>query len=791
MKRIVEPPVSYFVAATCNVSGKPSETPIVGDQMSILGTSVRRTEDPAFLTVGGKYIDDIAPANALHLTFVRSVMAHALVESIQTTEAKAMPGVAAVFVAEDLGIVAEPPGHPLLNQAMLRSRLAIDRVRYVGEAVAVVVSDTREQGVDAAELVEIDYSPLHAVIDFDESLAETTLIFPDAGTNVAASIADKGEDIFGDCEITVSLSFRNGRVAPCPMEGRATTSMWELGENGEMALTQWASTQGAHGTRDGLANALGIDKGLVRVIAPDIGGGFGAKNGMYSEDVICALIARKMEVPTRWAETRSEGMLGLVHGRAVQYQATIGGTRDGNITAFKLHVTQDSGGYPAIGAVLPNIMSTVCTGPYDIPAVQFSSTSIITNTAPVGAYRGAGRPEAALAVDRMVDLFATEIGLSPIDVRHLNFHAPEAFPLRTPTGAQMDTGEYSKALDAAVEQAGVKELLVEQKRRLSESCSKVLGIGVSAYIEIANPMGQGEFGSIEVQPDGSAIVLTGSSAHGQGHHTAFAQIAADLTGIDFDKIEVRHGDTSEVARGGGTGGSKSLQVGGSAVWRASEAAVETARQAAAAMLEANPADVILDVDAGSFSVAGTPALSLSWIQVAKSIKEETGSNLLAESDFTPPGATFPFGAHVAVVEVDIDTGEVTLLRHIACDDAGTMVNPMLVEGQVHGGIASGVAQALMEEFHYDSIGNPLTSNFMDYPLVSAAELPSFERVPMETPTPHNPIGAKGIGESATIGSTPAVQNAVINALSHLGVRHIDIPTTAERVWKCISESTSS
>lgn len=756
--------------------------------MSIIGTSVTRTEDPAFLTVGGKYIDDIAPPDALFVTFVRSVMAHAELNGILTEEASTSPDVVAVYTAADLDLQLLPPGHPLLNQKMLRSYLASDRVRYVGEPVAVVVSHTREAGVDAAELVEISYRGLDVVLDPQASLAGETLLFPDAESNVAFAIPADDTDLFADCEATVTLSFRNHRLAPCPMEARATIAKWDTDEDGNDVLTQWSSTQGAHGTRDGLAAALNVEADHVRVIAPDIGGGFGAKNGIYPEDIVCTLVARKLQTPIRWAETRSESMLGLVHGRGQDFVATLGGTNEGRVTAYRLHITQDGGGYPAIGSILPFIGSIVACGPYDIASVKVSANSVVTNTVPVGAYRGAGRPEAAHAIERMMDLFASEVGISPIQVRKLNYQKPESFPLTTATGANMDTGEYAAALDLALEQADYDALRSQQAARRANDDSKLLGIGLASYIEIANPMGSGEFGSIEVHPDGSAVVLTGSSAHGQGHHTAFAQIAAEITGIDFDKIEVRHGDTREVARGGGTGGSRSLQVGGSAVMQASEAAVDLAKQAAAELLEASPADVVLDATTGQFSVTGTPAIARSWAEVATSIQSQNGTNLLAEIDFKPEGATFPFGSHVAVVEVDAHTGQVELLRLIACDDAGTMVNPMLVEGQVHGGLASGVAQALMEEFHYDELGNPLTMNFMDYPLVSAAELPSFERVPMETPTPRNPLGAKGIGESATIGSTPAVQNAVIDALSHLGVTHVDIPTTPERVWNALAKS---
>ncbi len=759
--------------------------------VSIIGTSVARSEDPAFLTVGGKYIDDLAPENALFLTFVRSVMAHATLSAVATGEAKAMPGVVAVLTASDLDF-DDQPGHPMLNQSMRRPILARDRVRYVGESVAVVVSHTREQGVDAAELVEISYEGLPVVLDPQESLAGTTLLFPEAETNVSFAIPrpEFDGDIFADCEVRVDLSFRNHRLAPCPLEGRSTIARWDSDAEGREVLTQWSSTQGAHATRDTLATAMGVETDQVRVIAPDIGGGFGAKNGTYPEDIVAALVARKLQTPVRWAETRSEGMVGLVHGRGQDYVASLGGTKDGRVSAYRLHVTQDGGAYPEIGSVLPFMTSIMTSGSYDIANVEFSANSVMTNTVPIGAYRGAGRPEAAAAIERMMDLFAAKIGLDPVEIRKRNFHQPEAFPLTTPTGANMDTGEYAKALDAALEQANYEQLRKQQAERLTDPQAKLLGIGVSCYVEIANPMASGEYGSMEVRPDGSALVLTGSSAHGQGHHTAFAQVASEVTGIAFDQIEVRHGDTAEVPRGGGTGGSKSMQVGGSAVMEASQAAVDLAKEVAAQLLEANPADIVLDAETGRFSVAGTPALARSWAEVATAYKDEDGSNLRAEIDFNPPGATFPFGAHVAVVEVDRLTGEVDLLRHIACDDAGTMINPMLVEGQVHGGIASGAAQALMEEFSYDELGNPLTANFMSYPLLSAAELPSFERVPMETPTPRNPLGAKGIGESATIGSTPAVQNAVVDALTSFGIRHLDIPATPQRVWAALNSAST-
>jgi carbon-monoxide dehydrogenase large subunit len=376
--------------------------------------------------------------------------------------------------------------------------------------------------------------------------------------------------------------------------------------------------------------------------------------------------------------------------------------------------------------------------------------------------------------------------MDPAELRRKNFVQPDQFPFTTPTGTPMDSGQYETALDAVIEAADYNGLRAEQDRRRQDPNAKLLGLGWSAYVEIANPMGSGEFGSIEILTDGSAVVLTGSSAHGQGHHTAFAQLASELTGIAIDKIDVRHGDTAEVPRGGGTGGSRSLQTGGSAVWQATESVVERAKEIAASMLEANPADIVLDTATASFAVAGTPAVSKTWAEIATHVDESGGDALMAEADFTPTGATFPFGAHLSVVEVDRDTGAVTILRHFCCDDAGTIVNPLIVEGQVHGGVASGILHALMEEFVYDEDGNPVTANFMDYALGSAAELPMFDRIVQETATDRNPLGAKGIGESGTIGSTPAVQNAVVDALAHLGVRHVDIPVTAERVWRAMN-----
>jgi carbon-monoxide dehydrogenase large subunit len=428
---------------------------------------------------------------------------------------------------------------------------------------------------------------------------------------------------------------------------------------------------------------------------------------------------------------------------------------------------------------------TMATGVYDIARAECNSNSVVTNTVPTVAYRGAGRPEATAALERILDCYAAEIGMDPAEVRRKNLIAADAFPYTTPTGTDYDCGNYERAFDLALEMAGYDQLRADQRERRAAGGHRQLGIGLSSYVEITNGIPEGEYGAVEIRPNGKAIVRTGTSPHGQGHHTAWSMLVADQLGIAIDDIEVIHGDTDLVPRGVGTFGSRSLQVGGAAVNQAAIEVVDMAKALASELLEADAADVVLDKLSGAFHVAGTPAIAHSWGELAQASLDRHGAPLLAEVDFDSPGATYPFGTHVAVVEVDIDTGTVELIRHIAVDDAGRILNPLLAEGQVHGGIAQGAAQALLEEFSYDAAGNPLTGNFADYSIISAAELPSFETAFTETPTPRNPLGAKGIGESGTIGSTPAVHNAVVDAVAHLGVRHIDMATTPERVWLAI------
>ena len=718
--------------------------------MSILGTRVIRTEDPRLLTSGGVYVDDLREPlleGAVRATFVRSTVAHALITGIDTSAALAAPGVVAVLTAADMtDLPAPPPPEPLpegapppegpnpMGGVWQEPLLAFDRVRFVGEPVAIVLTDGTYAGEDAAELVSVDYEPLPAVPSIAAALADESLLFPDAGTNVCVRggrpIGD--DSIFDGCEVVVTGDVVNQRVAALPMEGRATAAVFKDGR-----LTVWTSTQNAQLSRL-IFTAIGLPPDAIRVVAPDVGGGFGAK---------------------------------------------IGGDRDGHIKAYRLDVVQDSGAYSRMGGFLPMLTNLMAPGVYDIPAVEANYTAVVTNGTPIAAYRGAGRPEAAATIERAVDWFAAEAGVDPALVRRLNFIQQDQFPFVTKTGAPYDTGDYEAALDKVLAAADYNELRAQQERRIRAGDTKLLGVGLASYVEItAADSAAGETAKVEVHDDGTATVYTGSSAHGQGHHTAFAMIVQDELGIPMDKIDVIHGDTDLVPDGVGTYASRSLQLGGSAVHTAAIEVKEEASKKAAELFEAAESDVVLDTATGTWHIAGDPDKSLSWSQVASAAGEGL---IVANVLFTADRPTFPFGTQLSLVEVDVETGKVTLLRHVTADDAGPVLNPLLFEGQRHGGIAQGAAQALVEEILYDADGNPLTATLMDYGAITAAELPSFELLTSETPTTVNPLGVKGIGEAGTIGATPAVHNAVIDAVKHLGVRHIDMPMTPERVWTAI------
>ncbi len=757
---------------------------------SILGHPVLRTEDPGLLRGEALFVDDLPCEGALWAVFVRSPYAHARVGGVDASEAAGMPGVAGVFTARDLDVdtgpsVGEAEGGSEEDEAeesyFARPLLAHALVRFAGEPVAVVLAASREEAVDAAEAVLVDYDPLPAVTDPEAALAPgAPLLFPEHGSNVATERTGGDPAALDEAEVVVRCRFVNQRVAPVPMEPNGAL----VAPDAE-GLLAWLPVQIPFSAREEVASATGLAEASIRVVVPAVGGGFGAKAEASPEQLAVAVLANRLRRPVRWMETRSENLVAMTHGRAQVQEVAIGATRDGTVVGLELRVVGDMGAYPQ-NTWLPSLTRQMAVGTYRIPKVRTTTASVVTNTTPVAAYRGAGRPEATALLERAMDVLAAELGIDPVELRRRNLIANDAFPYRTPTGLTYDVGDYGLALDVALRLAGYDGLREEQAARRDRGDRQQLGIGVACYVEITG--WQGEFGSVEIHPNGTATVLTGTTPHGQGHETAWAQIVAGTLGVPFDSVRVVHSDTAAVPRGKGTGGSRSLQIGGSAVLRAGEEVVEQARRVAGHLLEAAPEDVV-QFDDGRFGVAGAPDTGLSWADLARAVEaglpEGMPAALAAGADFRQQGNTFPFGAHVSVVDVDVETGQVSPIRHVAVDDCGRILNPMLVDGQVHGGIGQGLAQALYEEVGYDEDGNPTTASLLTYAMPSAADLPSFEAAHTETPTPLNPLGAKGIGESATIGSTPAVQNAVVDAVAHLGVRHIDLPLTPERVWRAI------
>jgi carbon-monoxide dehydrogenase large subunit len=790
-----------------------------GERAGVVGQRVLRVEDKRLLTEGGTYVDDLRTpelAGAAQITFVRSPLAHALVTGIDASAALSQPGVVAVLTSKDMPGQRDPTDEPASGEGageaaagatadsadeipaeggdtedspaggdkpMAEPLLAAGRVRFVGEPVAMVITDHRYQGEDAAELVSVDYEPLPAVASIEDALSGQSLLFPATGSNVAASGGDdpgSGGALFDGCDVVVSGTIVNRRVAPVPLEGRGAAAMWDGSR-----ITFWVSTQNSQIARAQLAGRLGLEPAAVRVITPDVGGGFGAKIGTDRDALTVAVAAKLLGRPVRWSETRSENMVAMTHGRAQRQDIRIGGTRDGRILAYRLDVVQDAGAYPR-ATFLPVLTRLMASGSYMIPKVEGAYRAVVTNTTPIAAYRGAGRPEATAAVERAVDLFAAEIGMDPAEVRRLNVVPPDRFPFTTPTGATYDTGDYVKALDKVLEVAGYPQLRAEQAARRERGDPLQLGIGLSVYVEItAGDASDGESGRIDIHEDGTATVYTGSSAHGQGHDTSWSMLVQDELGIPIGDITVIHGDTDAIPKGTGTFGSRSLQLGGAAVHKAAGLVREQARGLAAGLSGAAEEDMEFDPRLGIWRVHGESGTDLEWGKIAGAAGP---AGLTADVMFIADSPTFPFGAHLAVTEVDTETGKARLIRHVTADDAGVLVNPMIAEGQRHGGIAQGAAQAIVEEVIYDADGNPMTSTLADYATITATELPSFELVGMQTPTTVNPLGAKGIGEAGTIGATPAVQNSVIDAVAHLGVRHIDMPTTPQRVWEAIEHA---
>ncbi len=763
--------------------------------MKQMGARVKRKEDPRLITGSSTYVDDLRPRDAGYVAILRSIYAHATITRIDTTAAEALPGVIAVFTGEQLRAAFKEPmphggegtGHEDLA-AVATPVVAHERVRHVGEALAVVVANDPYVAQDALELIAVDYEPLPVVIDLDVAIAPgAPQLYEHVPNNVAFTWTRKRGEVdaaFANAEVTVRQRMVNQKVAGIPMEPRGVLAQPDALSGG---LTVVTSTQNPHTVRKEIAATLGLPEIAVRVVAPEVGGGFGVKISTYAEEIICAALALRLNRPVKWIETRRENLLATHHGRAQVSDIELAATRDGKITGLRMRCLADLGAYPR-DPTIPPLTGELISGVYKIPAVDIEISAVYTNTMAVGAYRGAGRPEAAYYIERIMDILAAKLDMDPAEIRRRNFIPPDAFPYKTPTGRTYDSGEYEKALDRALEVADYQGLREQQQRARAQG--RYMGIGVVTFTEICG-FGPFDSATVRVEPTGKVTVTTGISPHGQGQETTFAQMVADGLGVSMDDVVVVHGDTARTPAGIGTMGSRGLVVGGTALFRALEVVRDRATKIAAHLLEAAPEDV--ELSEGAYGVKGAPARAKTLAEIAAAaysdeLPEELGAGLEAVNFFKPEHETFPFGADVVAVEVDPDTGEVTFLKYVAVDDCGNVVSPMLVEGQVHGGLAQGIGQALFEEVIYDQDGQLLTGSLMDYAVPHAHSLPNFETDRTVTPTYLNPLGAKGIGELATIGSTPAVVNAVVDALSPLGITHLDMPLRPARLWAAIQDA---
>jgi carbon-monoxide dehydrogenase large subunit len=771
-----------------------------------IGARVPRKEDPRLLNGSAVFTDDVTLPGTLHVALVRSPHAHARIRGIDAAAAKQEPGVVTVLTGKDAEATGMLPVF-ITVPSMSGSKhmpLASDKVRYAGDAVAAVVADTRQAAKRAADLVTVDYEPLPVVVDAAKALEPgAPVVHEELGTNLVFTYPVKGGDIdaaFRDAEATAKIRIVNQRLIPNAMEPRSVVAKFEAGE-----LTMWSTTQIPHFVQLIASLNLGLSQNKVRVIAPEVGGGFGSKLQVYAEELLVGHLAKTLGRPVKWTEERREGYLATIHGRDLIEDVEIAGKRDGTILGVRIRTVANVGAYlQAFAPGIPTILHAfIIPGPYKIPAFDIEVRGAYTNTTPVDAYRGAGRPEATYAIERAIDRLADEIGMDPAELRRKNFIPPDAFPFTTITTLVYDSGDYAPALDRALAMADYEGF--EKRRAEARGRGNYRGIGISSYVEICglapskanSALGVGwggyESARIRVHPTGAVQVFTGTSPHGQGHETSWAQIAADALGVSPDDVEVRHGDTFESpGMGVGTFGSRSLAVGGIAVHKAAERIREKVTEIGAHLLEASPEDVV--VEGGKVFVKGVPDKAKNFGDIsmaaylANNLPGGMEPGLEATVYYDPPNFTFPFGTHVCEVEIDGQTGAVQIVGYSACDDCGRQINPMIVEGQLHGGIAQGIGQALYEGAVYDENGQLLSGSMMDYHVPTAEDLPAFKLDQTVTLTNTNPLGVKGIGEAGTIGSTPAVANAVIDALSPLGIRHLDMPFTAEKVWRAIRQA---
>jgi aerobic carbon-monoxide dehydrogenase large subunit len=791
-----------------------------------VGKSIKRTEDPRLIKGLAHYVDDVRLPDTLHVAFVRSIYAHARINAIDTSEAANTPGVVAVYtgkdIAEKVGPVPCAAALPDLKVPDYRV-LATGKALFVGHPIAAVVATDRYVARDAAELISVDYEELPVVVDVEQAAQGGALVHESFGDNIAYKLTSGEGDIeaaLKSADKIVSQKMVHQRLAPIAMEPRGVLARYFPGEE---ELTVWSSTQIPHLLRTQLAIMIGIPENKLRVITPEVGGGFGSKLNVYAEEALLGWISIQLGKPAKWIESRRENVQATIHGRAQVGTVEVGCKNDGTITGLRYNVVADLGAYhQLLTPAIPTLTGLMLSGAYKIPAIQMNVTGVFTNKMSTDAYRGAGRPEATYVVERVMDIVAAELKMDPVEVRRKNFPKANEFPFHTATGLEYDSGDYDLALDKALDLSGYQSLRAEQAKARGEG--KLMGIGMSSYVEIcalgpsqAMPAGGWESATVRIEPTGKVTVMTGASPHGQGQETSFAQIAADELGVDLNDVTVIHGDTAIVQYGIGTFGSRATAVGGTAVFIAIQKLKEKAGKIAAHMMQCEAANVSFEAGkysrpAASAAAAGTsdpvvpvgeaPAGALPEPQtdgrtsltiqeialaahIAKELPPDTEPGLSATYFFEPKNFTFPFGTHICVVEIDKDTGEVKIVKYVAVDDCGKVINPMLVDGQVHGGIVQSIGQALYEEVVYDDQGQLVTGELMDYALPKASQLPWLETDRTETPSPVNPLGVKGVGEAGTIGATPAIVNAVVDALSPYGVKHLDMPVRPEKVWKIL------
>ncbi|MBI2764722.1 MAG: molybdopterin-dependent oxidoreductase [Chloroflexi bacterium] len=774
----------------------------------LMGARVKRKEDPRLIQGRGTYVDDVKLPGMLHAAFKRSDIAHGRIVSIDTSAAEAMPGVELVLTGAQLA--QHLPPQPVMTPFPAPPHHAItpDVVRFQGEPYAVVIATDRYIARDAADAIVAEIEPLPVLVDpeaamqpgapqIHEGFANNVAIFIPAGTGVdqAAGTVNNAaiEAAFAQADVVISQRMINHRLAPTPIEPRGIVAHWEPGKE---ALTIWASTQSAHLFKGFIAGLLGLGEDQVRVIAPEVGGGFGAKL-IYGEDYAISAISRMLGQPVKWIEDRSEAFMTTSHGRGILGYIDIAARRDGKVLGVKARLIADIGAYETLfTAAIPTLTNGMLSGVYDIPAIRAELTEVFTNKTPTDAYRGAGRPEGIYFIERAMDMLARELQMDPAELRRRNFIQPHQFPFATQAGNLYDSGDYEKALDKALEISGWESLKAERDAARAEG--RVVGLGMSFYVEICG-VGGWEHASVTVQKDGRVVATTGTSPHGQGHETTFAQMLGDQLGVPIEHITVLHGDTAIVRQGTGTFGSRSQVAGGTVLMMAGEKVRDRMASFASHMMDANPAD--LAFENGRIFVKGSPGSGKTFAEVAGYAYMGAGTAAmsgmayppdaqpgLSEEAFWEPGGagTFPFGCHIALVEIDRDTGELELRRMIAVDDCGTIINPLIVEGQVHGGLAQGIGQAMVEEVVYDEDGQLITGSFMDYAMPRASDFPMFEMDKTVTLSPHTPLGTKGVGEAGTIGSTPCIVNATVDALSPFGVKHIDMMLRPERLWAIIN-----